>query len=114
MNISEIKKCGFYRATNSDYFLIEVTKLSEIDEIVGEPDVNVNGDSLFVDVWFHSMEKPYCHPEGVYQSNGIVYSLDAVPDAFSCLDLVEDVYCTHRAYGKDGKMLSRKPKLRLI
>lgn len=110
MKINEIKKCGFYLATNSDYFLIEVTKLSQIDVVESNEDLSDYEDSLFVDLWYHDPKKPYFHKKGVYQSNGRLYKINTIPDIFMNLDLVEDNSSEYINYGKEGKMLYRRQK----
>jgi len=110
MKLSEIKKKGFYRSIDDNHFILEVLKLSDITEATCDNDLTQAKDSLFVDVWYHDKKPPYNHKQGVYQSNGSVYEINAVPTMFCEMEFVDDVDYDHRIQGEDGTVMIRSNK----
>lgn len=112
MKINNITERGFYKAVDNDHFVIEIIKLSDLKEVKTDEDLSDVQDELFVDVWYHDSDKPYNHKEGIYQSNGNVYKLEAVPEIFDNMEFIEDFGYTHTIHGEDGLVMYRhKPQM---
>ena len=109
MKIKDIQQKGFYKAIDNEHFIIEVLSLDDLTGVCGitEEELKENLKSLFVDVWYHDSDMPYKHDEGVYQSNGTVYKLDAIPEIFENMEFIDDSSYDHKLCGKENMMMRR-------
>lgn len=107
MKINDITERGFYKAIDNNHFVIEIIKLSDLKEVKTDEDLSDVQNELFVDVWYHDDEKPYNHKDGIYQSNGNVYKLEAVPEIFDNMEFVKDDEYSHDIRGEDGLVMYR-------
>ena len=90
MKIKDIQQKGFYKAIDNEHFIIEVLSLDDLTSVCGitEEELKENTKSLFVDVWYHDENAPYKHDKNTYQSNGIIYKIDTIPDIFENMDFM--------------------------
>lgn len=109
MKIKDIQQKGFYKAIDNEHFIIEVLSLDDLTGICGiaEEELKENLKSLFVDVWYHDSDMPYKHDKGVYQSNGTVYKLDAIPEIFENMEFMDDSSYDHKLCGKENMIMRR-------
>lgn len=112
MKIKDIQQKGFYKVIDNEHFIIEVLSLSDLTEVYGvtEEELQEHKNSLFIDVWYHDSDVPYKHDEGVYQSNGTVYKLDAIPEIFENMEFIDDSSYDHKLCGKENMMMRRVEK----
>ncbi len=112
MKIKDMTQHGFYKAIDNEHFIIEVLSLSDLTEVYGvtEKELQEHKDSLFIDVWYHDSDAPYKHDEGVYQSNGTIYKIDAIPDIFENMEFIDDTAYNHKLCGKGNMIMQRSEK----
>lgn len=112
MKIKDITETGFYKAIDNESFIIEVLHLSNVSEIYGvtEEEIKENQDTLFVDVWYHDEDAPYKHDKNTYQSNGMIYKIDSIPDIFENMDFIDDSSYDHQLCGKEKVFMRRVEK----
>ena len=112
MKIKDIQQKGFYKAIDNEHFIIEVLSLDDLTSVCGitEEELKENTKSLFVDVWYHDENAPYKHDKNTYQSNGIIYKIDTIPDIFANMDFMDDSSYDHQLCGKEKIFMRRFEK----